>query len=226
MREIGRDAGRATGALISDMSQPLGRMVGNAIEIGEAVRTLRGERAGRFWELCLELTAHLATLAGVAADPRDGRERAERALASGAGVERFRALVAAQGGDPHVVDDLSLLPRADVCREVRAGRDGCVTTVDAWAIGRAAAGLGAGREREDDEIDPAVGIEMLVERGDRVQRDDVLARVRARDESAAQRAGDALLAAVELSDERADPPPLVHDVLMTDAAAARPEPQR
>ena len=110
--ELGEAAGRATAALVTDMSQPLGELVGNAVEVREAVEALRGERPGRFLDLCLTLTGHLAALAGKAADPEAGRRDAERALERGDGLERFRQFVAAQGGDPRVADDLSLLPQA------------------------------------------------------------------------------------------------------------------
>ncbi len=211
--DLGRAAGRATATLVTDMSQPLGELVGNAVEVREAVEALRGERPGRFLDLCLTLTGHMAALAGTAADPEAGRRHAQQALERGDGLERFRAFVAAQGGDPRVADDLSLLPQAPVTVEVEAPEDGWLEAVDAEAVGRVAAALGAGRQRKDDDIDPAVAVELSVKLGDRVRSGQPIARILARDEQAARAATESLLAALRWSDRPAQPPPLVHEVV-------------
>jgi pyrimidine-nucleoside phosphorylase len=210
---IGQDAGRATAALVTDMSQPLGELVGNAVEVREAVEALRGERPGRFLDLCLTLTGHLAALAGTAADPEAGRRDAQRALESGDGLEKLRELVAAQGGDPRVADDLSILPQAPVETEVPAPRDGWLGAVDAEAVGRVAAALGAGRQRKDDDIDPAVAVELSAKLGDRVTSGQPIGRILARDEAAARSAADGLVAALRWSDHPTPAPPLVHEVV-------------
>jgi pyrimidine-nucleoside phosphorylase len=210
---LGRAAGRATAALVTDMSQPLGELVGNAVEVREAVEALRGERPGRFLDLCLTLTGHLAALAGRAGDPEAGRRDAERALERGDGLERFRDFVAAQGGDPRVVDDLSLLPQAPVTVEVAAPADGWLEAVDAEAVGRVAAALGAGRQRKDDAVDPAVAVELSTKIGDRVEAGRPTGRILARDEEAARAAADGLLAALRWSDRPVQAPPLVHEVV-------------
>jgi pyrimidine-nucleoside phosphorylase len=211
--ELGRSAGRDTAALVTDMDQPLGELVGNAVEVREAVEALRRERPGRFLDLCLTLTGHLAALAGKASDPDEGRRQAERALESGAGLEKLRDFVAAQGGDPRVADDLSLLPQAPVAREVLAPGDGWLESVDAAEVGRAAASLGAGRQRKDDDIDPAVAVELSAKLGDRVEVGQPIGRVLARDDDAAQAAADRLLAALRWSDSPRQAPPLVHEVV-------------
>jgi pyrimidine-nucleoside phosphorylase len=211
--EIGQDAGRATAALVTDMSQPLGELVGNAVEVQEAVEALRGERPGRFLDLCLTLTGHLAALAGTAADADAGRRDAQRALESGDGLDKFREFVAAQGGDPRVADDLSILPQAPVATEVPAPRDGWLAAVDAEAVGRVAAALGAGRQRKDDDIDPAVAVELSAKLGDRVASGQPVARILARDEAAARSAAEGLLAALRWSDHPTLAPPLVHEVV-------------
>jgi pyrimidine-nucleoside phosphorylase len=211
--DLGRAAGRATAALVTDMSQPLGELVGNAVEVREAVEALRGERPGRFLDLCLTLTGHLAALAGKAPDPEAGRGDAERALASGAGLERFRQFVTAQGGDPRVADDLSILPKAPVATEVQAPRDGWLAAVDAEAVGRVAAALGAGRQRKDDDIDPAVAVELSAKLGDRVEAGAPIGRILARDDDASRSATEGLLAALRWSDQPTEPPPLVHEVV-------------
>ena len=211
--ELGTDSGRATGALITDMSQPLAQSVGNASEVREAIEVLRGERDGRFTELCVALAGHMAALTDEAADGAEGCRRAEEALAGGLALERFRSFVEAQGGDPRIVDDPSLLPQAPVCREIRAGRDGWLAAVDAEAIGQAAAGVGAGRQRKGDEIDLAVGIDFLASIGDELNPDTLVARVWANDDDAAEAAGSELLEALSWSEEPAKAPRLIHAVL-------------
>jgi pyrimidine-nucleoside phosphorylase len=211
--ELGEAAGRATAALVTDMNQPLGELVGNAVEVREAVEALRGERPGRFLDLCLTLTGHLAALAGKATNPEAGRRDAERALERGDGLERFRQFVAAQDGDPRVADDLSLLPQAPSTLEVEAPRDGWLAAVDAEAVGRVAAALGAGRQRKDDDIDPAVAVELSAKLGDKVEAGQPIGRILARDEGAARSAAEGLLAALRWSDRPAQAPPLVHEVV-------------
>ncbi len=211
--ELGTAAGRRTAAVVSDMAQPLGDLVGNAVEVREAVEVLRGERRGRLLDLCLTLTGQLAALAGVVPDAQTGRERARRALGRGDGLERFRDFVAAQGGDPRVVDDLSLLPTAPVSRDVAAPVDGWLATVDAEAVGRAATALGAGRQRKQDRVDPAVAVELPVKIGDRVSAGQVVGRVAARRQDAAEAAAARLLGALRWSDRPVPAPPLVHRVI-------------
>jgi pyrimidine-nucleoside phosphorylase len=211
--ELGLAGGRRTAALVTDMDQPLGELVGNAVEVREAVEALRGERPGRFLDLCLTLTGHLAALAGAAADPGEGRRGAERALRSGEGLERFRDFVAAQGGDPRVADDLSILPQAPVALEVEAPAAGWLEAVDAEAVGRVAAALGAGRQRKDDQIDPAVAVELDAKLGDRVDAGQPIGRIPSRHEPPTRPAADGLLAALRWSDRPRTTPPLVHEVI-------------
>jgi pyrimidine-nucleoside phosphorylase len=210
---LGEEGGRATGALITDMGQPLADAVGNAIEVSEAVEVLRGERAGRFTELCLTLAGYMAALAGVAEDGETGTERAREVLSSGDALERFRRFVEAQGGDPQIVDDVSLLPQAPVQHEVTADCHGWLEAVDAEEIGHAAARVGAGRLRKGDEIDLAVGLHFLAEIGDEAEPDTVVAVVLANDEGAAREAGRDVHAALSWSDDRVEPPPVVHEVV-------------
>ena len=210
---LGEEGGRATGALITDMGQPLADAVGNAIEVSEAIEVLRGERGGRFTELCLTLAGHMAALAGLAADGEAGTEMARDALASGAALERFRRFVEAQGGDPRIVDDRSLLPQAPVRHEVRAGRHGWLRSVDAAEIGHAAARVGAGRRRKGDEIDLAVGLQFLAEIGDEVEPETLVAVVLANDEAAARKAGQNVQDALSWSEQPVERRPVVHEVV-------------
>ena len=207
---VGEEDGRATGAVVTDMSQPLGDAVGNATEVREAIEVLRGERSGRFADLCVALAGRLAALSGVAGDAGEGAARAALALADGTALERFGRFVEAQGGDPRIVDDPSLLPQAPVVHDVRAGRAATLAAVDAEAIGRAAAALGAGRRRKEHDIDLAVGIDLVVRIGDEVDDDTVVARVRAQDDDAARAAERAVLDALAWSDGAVEPPPLIH----------------
>lgn len=211
--ELGAHGKRTTAALVSDMSQPLGDMIGNAIEVSEAIQTLRGERQTRLLELCLWLVGHLAALSGVAPSADSGYERAAQALESGAGLQRLRCLIEAQGGDPGVIDDTGLLPQPAVIREVLAPQNGWLAQVDTQAIGHAAAGLGAGRQRKDDVIDPAVGIELSTKVGDETEHGSVIARILAGDQDAAERASRAVLDALTWSEESVNAPPLIHDVI-------------
>jgi pyrimidine-nucleoside phosphorylase len=210
---LGRAAGRRTAALVTDMDQPLGDLVGNAVEVREAVEVLRGERGGRLRDLCLVLTGHLAALAGVAPDPEEGRRQAAKALDSGAGLEKLRAFVAAQGGEVAVVDDPTRLPRAPVNLDVTAPRSGWLGEVDTEAVGRAAAGLGAGRKRKEDPVDPAVAVELTAKLGDQVAAGDRIGGVMARDQAAAEAAARELTAALRFTDQPSQPPPLVHEVV-------------
>jgi pyrimidine-nucleoside phosphorylase len=212
--EIGRAAGRRSAALVSDMSQPLGDLIGNAVEVREAVEVLRGERGGRLLDLCLTLAGQLLVLAGAAPHLEAGRERARYVLDGGHGLEKFREFVAAQGGDPAVCDDpAAVLPAAPLAVPVHADASGFLTAVDAEAVGWAAAALGAGRQRKDDPIDPAVAIELPTKLGDRVEIGQPLATIHARTQADAERAEAALRAALRWSDQPSPAPPLVHQLL-------------
>jgi pyrimidine-nucleoside phosphorylase len=210
---LGTTSGRATRAVISDMSQPLADTVGNAIEVREAIEALRGERQSRFVELCLALVGHLADLSGVAPNAETGQARAREALRSGAGLDRFRLLIEAQGGDPRVVEDLSLLPAAPIVREIRTPREAWLATVDAEAIGRASGALGAGRETLGAAIDPAVGLTLDLKIGDPVDRGAVIGTILARSEDAAAAAEHAVLDALGFSPQPVDAPSLIHEVI-------------
>jgi pyrimidine-nucleoside phosphorylase len=210
---IGADADRATAALITDMSQPLASTIGNAIEVREAIEVLRGDHRSRFVDLCLELVGHLAALSGAAPDAGAGRVRAAEALRSGAGLERFRRLVEAQGGDPRVVEDTSLLPSAPITCDIRAPRDAWLASVDTEAIGRASGGLGAGRDTIDAVIDPAVGLALKVKIGDRASGGDVIGTIMARTDDDARLGVQAVLGALGWSSRPVDAPPLIHAVL-------------
>jgi pyrimidine-nucleoside phosphorylase len=178
---IGNASGVKTEAIITAMDTPLGRAVGNALEVIECIEVLKGRGPRDLIDVSVELTARMLVL-GKAADDLAGAERKVRdAIASGAGLDRFRQIVEAQGGDPHVVDDYTRLPHADERHVVAADRAGIVTRVDAELVGRASVALGAGRDRVDDPVDPAVGILVSAKPGDMVHPDDPLLELHYRD---------------------------------------------
>jgi pyrimidine-nucleoside phosphorylase len=207
--DLGEAGGRATGALITDMSQPLADSVGNATEVRDSIEVLRGERGGRFTDLCVALAGQMAALAGLAEDGERGEAMARDALAGGGALERFRLFVEAQGGDARIVDDPGLLPQASLDHDVHATEHGWLESVDAEAIGAAAAAVGAGRRRKEDVIDLAVGIDFIVDIGDEVGAGTRVATVLARDQGAADAASAAVLAALTWSHEPVSAPPLI-----------------
>ena len=209
MIELGRRAGREVVCLLTDMDQPLGHAVGNALEIREALETLRGHGPPDFEELVLEASARLLALSDLGVDDAEGRRCAEAALADGSAVRAYERWIRAQGGDP----DESALPAADVVQPVLASRDGYVAELRATGIGLAALRLGAGRSTKDDPIDHAVGIRCLRKRGDPVEEGAPLAEVHAPDEDAAAIAAREIAAAYRIEAEPPRARPLLIDVV-------------
>jgi pyrimidine-nucleoside phosphorylase len=208
--ELARGADRPCGVAVTDMSQPLGNAVGNALDVAEAIRIMRGEERGRLRELSVWFAARaMETLEG--SPLPDALARAERSLDGGDALERFRRMVEAQGGDARVVDDPSaVLPHAPVVREIPVQRSGVLARVDAERIGLASGALGAGRMRKGDAIDPAVGIVVRSKIGDALVAGESIGEVHARDEASAAEAGRRVLDAIAVTDGPADVPPLVH----------------
>ena len=196
MVDLGRRAEREVVCLLTDMDQPLGRAVGHALEIREAVETITGHGPDDFVELVLDACSRLLALSDLEIDLEEGRRRAEGAIADGSALRAYECWIRAQGGDP----DLARLPRAPVVREVGAPRDGVVTRLRALDVGVAALELGGGRRTKDDSIDHAVGVVCHMKRGERVRPGHLLADVHARDEESADRGVEAVLAAYELGD--------------------------
>jgi len=173
----GELAGVRTEALITDMEAPLGRAVGNALEIVESIETLKGRGPADLESLSVEFAARMLVLAGVESDLARATTAVRAALASGAGVEKFREIIANQGGDPAVIDDYARLPSVADRDLVVADRDGFVTEMKAEAVGRAAVLLGAGRDRLDAAVDPAVGFIIAAPVGSRVARGDAILEI-------------------------------------------------
>jgi len=208
-RELARGAGRRCGVAITNMDQPLGDAVGNALDVAEAVEVLRGTHRGDLRDLSVWFAAR-ALEATVEESFEAASARAARALDDGSALERFGRMIQAQGGDPRVVDDPSaVLPRAPLVRPVVVRRGGTVTAIDAEDIGLAAGALGAGRIRKADPIDPAVGIVIRPKIGDQVETGDEIGEVHARTEDAAEGAIRRTLAALSLGEGPTPRPELV-----------------
>lgn len=213
MVRIGRGAGRSVSAIVTDMNQPLGMYIGNALEVEEAVRVLRGEIRGPLLEVTLRLGEMLLTAAGLTRDAAAARALMERKLASGEALERLRRMIDAQRGEPRVVDDLSLLPGCRERVQVCAPRAGWLSAMRTSSIGRASMALGAGRERFDDEIDPGVGLVLTHRLGERVEAGEPLAELHVNDPRRLDEARALLLGAIDIADEPVAPAPLVHAVI-------------
>ncbi|WP_437666674.1 thymidine phosphorylase [Sorangium sp. So ce1182] len=206
---VGTAAGKRVSALLTDMSAPLGRTVGNAIETREAIEVLHGQGPGDLVACTLALAEEMLIAGGAAASAAEARVKLEAAIASGAAAEVLARMIAAQKGDPAVVQDPGRLPSAPVVVEVVAQDEGYVVAVDPLEIGLSAVALGAGRTRADQRVDPAVGIELAAVRGDRVDRGAPLARVHARGADDARAAAARVRAAFQLGPAPAGAPALV-----------------
>lgn len=181
MIELGEAHGCRTTALLTAMDRPLGRAVGNALEIEECILTLQGEGPSDLVEVTLALGSEMLLSAGVAGDPTEARGRLEDALASGKALERFAALIEAQGGNPAIIDDPAVLPQAEEIEVLEASAAGVVQSIEPRRIGLAVVELGGGRQRLDEDIDPSVGFVVSVKPGDRVAAGEAIASVFARD---------------------------------------------
>lgn len=214
MVAIGTDAGRDVIALLSAMDQPLGQAVGNALEVEEAIATLRGAGPQDFAEHCLTVATTMLRLAGRGekwADATDTRNELVAKLANGQAWEKFRTMIANQGGDVSMVDDPARLPQAHYQVDVLAAQTGCISAVHADDVARAALALGAGRQKKGDTIDLAVGVKVLVNIGDAVDAGQVLARIYANDETTVEQARQHLNKAIGYSAAPVEQPPSFYD---------------
>ena len=208
---IGRDHGTTVTALITDMSQPLGREVGNASEIRESIQVMQGGGPPDLVEIVYRLGAEMLVMGGVATDLEDGRAQMASAIASGAAFEKFKEVVAVQGGDVTVLDDPSLLATASREHVVTAGGSGFVVAADALGIGVGAMRLGAGRATKDDVIDPGVGTTVHAKAGDEVETGTILATLAYNDDTNLTDAVALTEDAFVIANSPAEIPPLVHE---------------
>lgn len=220
MVDIGVAAGRRMAAVVSDMNQPLGRAVGNVLEIAEALDTLEGQGPPEFTEFALELAGIIVELA---TDAASGRADVERALHSGTGREALRRMIEAQGGDASAFDDRARLPHASLHKEIVADADGYITSLDALEIAHSSMLLGAGRERKGEPIDLAVGVVLNARVGDSVARGQPLLVLHASDPTRLSAAERVVRAAIHIGPAPVQPRPLILERLYpARAASARP----
>jgi pyrimidine-nucleoside phosphorylase len=212
MIDIARGLGKRCVALITDMNQPLGRMVGNSLEVIEAFDTLRGQGPEDFTHLCRLLSSHMLLLGGAVDTVDDGCNMYDRLIASGAAIEKMRQIILAQGGNPQVIDHPAMLPGAGYTRAVVASSSGYVRAVDTESIGRAAMLLGAGRLRLDTRIDYGVGLRIDARIGDRIESGSSLATLYFNDAARADEAALAVERAFSTGLEKVEPPRLIKAV--------------
>ncbi|WP_175991146.1 pyrimidine-nucleoside phosphorylase [Bacillus sp. Marseille-Q1617] len=209
MVNIGNNVGRKTMAVISDMSQPLGFAIGNALEVKEAIDTLKGEGPEDLTELCLTLGSHMVYLAEKASSLPEARELLQKAMEDGSALESFKVFLESQGGDASVVDDPSKLPQAQYKVELEAKEDGYVSEIIADAVGTAAMWLGAGRATKESVIDLAVGLELRKKIGDEVKAGDSLVTIYSNQEDL-EDVKNKLYESIKISSEKVDAPTLIH----------------
>ncbi len=214
MVETGERMGKQVVALITDMDQPLGNMIGNALEVVEVVEVLRGGGPDDLRELCLELAGWMLCLGGVAKTVAEGKQESARLISSGQALEKFRQMVEMQGGDPRVIDDAKRLPQAQSTVKVASAKSGYVGSLQCEQIGTACVILGGGRERKEDSVDPSVGIVLHKKVGDRVAAGEPIATIYYNAETRAARARQLIEASCQITDV---PPaakrPLIHRII-------------
>ena len=215
--ETGNRSGVRTEALITAMDAPLGRAVGNALEVVECVETLKGRGPKDLEGLSVALAARMVQSAGLAKSRADADAQVRTALSSGAGVEKWREIVEHQGGDPRTVDDYGLMPSVSTRHMVTADRAGYLSVLHAELVGRATVALGAGRNRVDDAVDPAVGAVVMAHPGDPVSKGDPIIELHYRRESDLAAALDLIGRAIEMADE----PPKVLPLIVEEVKRAR-----
>ena len=212
MVDIGKAAGRNMAAVISDMDTPLGRNIGNALEIKEAIDTLKGNGPDDLKEVCLTLAANIIALS-LGTDQESARKQAEAALDSGKAYEKFREFISAQGGNIEVINNTDLLPKAEIVYDVLAPNSGYITNMQAETIGSASVVLGAGREKKDDIIDYSAGIVLYKKTGDKIAKGEKIAEFHLNDKCRLPQAEKMFLSAVTISDKDPEKQKLIYNVI-------------
>ena len=213
MVRIGKLSGRKFSALITDMDQPLGNYIGNALEVEEAIDVLAGRTQGDLKTVALTLGAHILRNAGVAGDIETGIGMLEEKIQNGEGLKKLAEMIAAQGGDPGVTEDTGRLPKPKALVDVKADTDGYITAMNTADIGNAAKLLGAGREKKTDVLDLSVGIVIKKRLGDRVKRGDVLCTMHVGEKSDRTGAYNLLRRSIVVGDRPAEKKPLIQAVV-------------
>lgn len=212
MVQIGNHVGRRTMAVISDMSQPLGFAIGNALEVKEAIDTLNGKGPADLTELCLRLGSHMVYLADKASSLQEAREMLEKAIQDGSALEKFKVFLSSQGGDASIVNDPAKLPQAKYILDLEAKEAGFVAEIVADEIGTAAMLLGAGRATKESTIDLAVGLVLRKKIGDRVQKGEPLVSIYSNFEDVTE-VKEKLLENIKISSEKVEPPILIYEAI-------------
>ena len=213
MVAIGRDAGRQTVAIISDMNQPLGHAIGNALEVKEALATLRGAGPSEFWNHCLKVAGYMLFLAGKADTLEEAQILASNARDDGNALQKFRAMVQAQGGEVAQVDDPELLPQAQYVEPITVPRGGIITAMDTAALGWSCVHLGGGRLVKGDQIDHAVGFILSAKVGDQVAGGAEIGAIHANDKDKLFQAREEILAAITIGDTPVERLPQFYGVI-------------
>lgn len=216
MVDIGTRAGRRVTALITGMEEPLGTHVGNALEVKEAIDVLSGRAHGALLQVSLMLGAQMLLLSGLAQDAGDAEQKLRETLANGAGLDKLRRMIEAQGGDGLVTQDVGRLPQAKVQLPLHADEAGYLEKVDTTRIGLIAQGLGAGRLHKDDVIDPAVGLVLMKRIGDQVRAGELLGVIHAGDDTSARRAAETLRQALHIGPQPAGEAKQLYAVITKD----------
>ncbi|WP_042458056.1 pyrimidine-nucleoside phosphorylase [Neobacillus dielmonensis] len=212
MVRIGNNVGRKTMAIISDMSQPLGYAIGNALEVNEAIDTLKGEGPEDLTELCLTLGSYMVLLAEKAKTLQEARALLEKAIENGSALEKFKVFLSSQGGDATVVDDPSKLPQAKYTYELEAKQDGYVSEITANEVGTAAMLLGAGRATKDSDIDLAVGLVLRKKIGDQVKQGESLVTIYSNFDDVSE-VKQKLYENIKIADSKVEPLILIHEAI-------------
>ena len=214
MVETGKRMGKRTVALITDMDQPLGNMIGNALEVVEVIDVLRGHGPDDLRELCLELAGRMLQIGGGANSVAEGKQRSAELIASGKALEKFRQMIELQGGDPRVVDAPELLPHTEHTMQVASSQSGYLASMQCEQIGTACVILGGGRERKEDSVDPAVGIVLHKKVGDQISARDPIATIHYNSRDRAEQARRLIEISCHIEDAPpASKRPLIHKVI-------------
>jgi pyrimidine-nucleoside phosphorylase len=210
MVSIGELSGRDVIAVLSDMNQPLGVAVGNALEMKEAIQTLKGDGPEDFVEHCIEISSLMLVLGKITKSKSAARQMAQEAIESGSGFEYLEKLVQAQGGDVSVLENPEKLPEAPLKKIIEAPQSGYISEVQARIVGETSVVLGAGRKKKGESVDPAVGIEVLVKVGQKIQAGQPLFIIHAHDQATLEEAQISLMDAIQIVDEKVKPIPLFY----------------
>jgi pyrimidine-nucleoside phosphorylase len=221
MVETGERMGKEMIALITDMDQPLGNMIGNALEVVECVEILRGKGPEDLRELCIETAGWMLYLGGASSSVAEGKQQSAKLISSGKALDKFQRMVELQGGDARVIDDAKRLPQAKHTMKIASAKAGYVASMQCEQIGTACVILGGGRERKEDSVDPSVGIVLHKKVGDRIAAGEPIATIHYDAESKATRARQLIEASCEIAETPPAKRPLIHRII--GKAAGKPE---